>query len=113
MNDTKELKVELQKYLDKLIVGIESYNEAFLNGEYTKTNTLLEGLLEGFQWVERSLQLIKEEYSIQKNQEMIKSQYIELLSAMEVKDDILTKDILLYEIKDSLEDLKLELASLD
>jgi molecular chaperone GrpE (heat shock protein) len=112
MDDIKELKIELEQYLDRLLNGLDQYNEAFLNSEYTKTSTLFAGLLEGFQWVNRSLQLMQEEYNVQKFETEIKNQYIELLNAMEAKDEILIKDILLYEIKDSIEDLKLELASL-
>lgn len=102
MNSTEEILITARNYMERLIPGIDTISEKFINGENEAMKDLLDGI-EGIQYVAKVLTLIEIDVNII---ESLNSYLNEIISAIENEDYILVGDLIKYEVIPVLSEVK-------
>ena len=100
---TKESIEEAKRYLPKLISGVDSIIDKFVNDKEMVGFKMLSDAIQGFQWINIFINNLVSENLLSQNDEKSFKEWQEIfpefLNALEKQDIVLVNDLLEYEIK--------------
>ena len=94
MDNREEILITAKNYMERLIHGINSLSERFINGEKDVMKDLLD-VVEGIQYISKVLILIEIKENII---ESLNSYLNEIINAIENEDYMLIGDLMKYEL---------------